>query len=469
MTTYTISGQMILSDFSGTSGVVTDIIDVDLSIVMPDPVNTFSYTVDGSGPGFLDSINFDLNGAYDIRITGVGVSVSREELFGFGVLAGTIETPNGSSTNDILVTEDVNDPINAMREYVFDLGGASAFPVFATPAQAEAYLSNITVLGGIESGPFLPDTPILFTDFPTSSVTEDDDFKGTVGNDVLLTGVGSDTVNGLAGDDIIDGGNGSDDLTGGGGDDIIIDGRGNDIAKGGGGNDIFIVSRGNDTLDGQAGNHDTADFSAFGGDLSVDLRISGAQTISNAAGTNTLISIENIVGGKGDDLIYGSAGSVQNGLFGFDGKDTIFAIAGDDLVDGGKGNDRLYGNSGDDDIYGGLGRDTMIGGSGDDTFFFVTANDSKKGSAIRDRIQDFDRGSDIVDMSGIDANSATGADDAFFFISTTFTDTAGEFRVVQVASQNKTIAQFDSDGDGVRDIEIQFAGILDLDASDFIL
>jgi serralysin len=70
-------------------------------------------------------------------------------------------------------------------------------------------------------------------------------------------------------------------------------------------------------------------------------------------GRDTLASIENVIGGAGNDSRLGNG--LGNALAGGNGADTL---------DGGIGNDRLTG---------GLGSDSLIGGTGLDEFVFDTA------------------------------------------------------------------------------------------------
>ncbi|MFV8184935.1 calcium-binding protein [Streptomyces sp. AF1B] len=107
-------------------------------------------------------------------------------------------------------------------------------------------------------------------------------------------------------------------------------------------------------VDGEAGN-DTinvgADGLAWGGD--------GKDTIFASGGDNI------VKGGAGDDTLHGGAGAQD--LSGDDGNDTLYGGTGDDSLYGGKGNDVIYGNSGNDTLYGNSGNDKLYGGPGTDT------------------------------------------------------------------------------------------------------
>jgi len=47
-------------------------------------------------------------------------------------------------------------------------------------------------------------------------------------------------------------------------------------------------------------------------------------------------------------------------IFGEAGRDRLYGMLGNDLLDGGTGNDRLYGSEADDTLIGGIGFDRII-------------------------------------------------------------------------------------------------------------
>ena len=74
-----------------------------------------------------------------------------------------------------------------------------------------------------------------------------------------------------------------------------------------------------------------------------------------------LLNIENLIGGSGDDLLYGNAR--PNKLEGGAGADQLFGEADNDMLIGGPGNDTLQGGLGIDMLNGGAGGDTLNGGA----------------------------------------------------------------------------------------------------------
>ena len=151
----------------------------------------------------------------------------------------------------------------------------------------------------------------------------DGDLRSLIEN--VNTGNGADTIIGNQTGNIIRSGGGND----------IVDGRaGNDTLIGGAGNDFLTGGYGTDSYDGGSG-QDTVTFHGNVG-WTIDL---GAETARVGSITETLVSIENAIGGNGDDHITGS--SASNRLFGSNGDDTLI---------GGAGIDRYYGGSGSDTV-----------------------------------------------------------------------------------------------------------------------
>jgi len=119
------------------------------------------------------------------------------------------------------------------------------------------------------------------------------------------------------------------------------------------------------------------------------------------------VTIENVIGGDGNDSITGSAGNnVLDGGLGI-GNDSIDGGAGNDTISGGGGDDHLIGGAGADSIDGGAGTDTIIGGTGNDTLLGGDGND----------------GFSYTFGDGIDAISGGQGTDALSIIGTTANNT----------------------------------------------
>lgn len=118
-----------------------------------------------------------------------------------------------------------------------------------------------------------------------------------------------------------------------------------------------------------------------------------------------------IVGGRGDDNLFGMSGDdvVKGGA----GNDKIWGNAGNDELRGGQGNDDLKGGSGDDKIFGGAGDDVIDGNSGDDVIRGGGGSDTINGSAGNDVIYD-GGGHDRVDAGSGDDVMFAGAGNDFY-------------------------------------------------------
>jgi serralysin len=128
---------------------------------------------------------------------------------------------------------------------------------------------------------------------------------------------------------------------------------------------------------------------------SYDIRMNNLKNDPNAGrlvdnvGIAYGVTIENAVGGSGNDVIIGNAAS-----------------------------NRIDGRGGNDVISGGKGIDYVTGGEGSDTFI-ADINGAmvvtKKGQLSLDVITDFVSGTDKIDLSAIDANVSKSGDQAFVF------------------------------------------------------
>ena len=117
-----------------------------------------------------------------------------------------------------------------------------------------------------------------------------------------------------------------------------------------------------------AGGNDTLDFSGYSQTQTIDLNAGDFSSVGGLTGNVSIaqgVTIENAIGGSGDDSIVGNA--ANNFIQGMDGNDTVMAGVGNDTIDGGAGRSYLRGEDGDDSIQGGAGFDDINGNKGDDT------------------------------------------------------------------------------------------------------
>ncbi len=154
-------------------------------------------------------------------------------------------------------------------------------------------------------------------------------------------------------------------LTGNTLDNIVTGARGNDRLFGVDGNDTLVGDMGyigNDLLDGGAGT-DVASYAGASTGVTVTIQ-AGAQN-TGGGGTDTLVSIEGLIGSDFDDALMGDTS--DNSLAGGAGDDTLNGLGGNDQLSGDDGDDVLNGGAGNDRLDGGIGTDTLAGGDGDDT------------------------------------------------------------------------------------------------------
>lgn len=283
----------------------------------------------------------------------------------------------------------------------------------------------------------------------------DNFLEGTGAADTLLGLAGDDTLTGLGGADLLVGGGGIDWLAGGPGNDTLdagftgyadyraaasplsidlkqgrafstsegsdrlvgvlnvlgsahddriygnarandLRGRaGNDLLSGFGGDDTLDGGPGMDTLLGGAGT-DTARYASHQLGMRINLAAQFADAINGTPAMRDFFkSIENAIGGRGDDSLIGSAlgQSLDGGL----GDDTVSGAGGSDVLAGGRGEDLLRGGTGNDSLLGATivfpvsgeddpnsdafmdaliddGRDTLDGGAGSDTVVVPSAD-----------------------------------------------------------------------------------------------
>ncbi len=308
---------------------------------------------------------------------------------------------------------------------------AGEWNYFGTPLVAT--VSAIDVQPGV-LGDFGPDAgePVIVGPEPADDM--DNDVFGTDGDDIL---------DGKGGNDSISGGAGNDTLFGGTGDDTLDGGAGNDLLFGGDGTDTLILDAGQDVLDGGAG----FDWLRADGPtaITVDLAKTGIQT--TGYGKDTIVNIENVMGGSGADKIYGNGGN--------------------NMIVGRDGNDLIHGRGGADVLVGGMGRDVLYGGSNDgrtDVFVFNTVKESSVGKQ-RDVIHDFASGIDKIDLRGMDPKSFLSGDQSFEYSGST----AKAYSVWQVYSRSDVIVRGDVNGDKIADFEIQLTNLASLTMNDFLL
>ena len=197
----------------------------------------------------------------------------------------------------------------------------------------------------------------------------DADLTGPGGGVIPTIGAELVTVSALSGDDTVSG----EQAVSGSGAPVpapisleLLGGDGDDTLKGGSFDDTLDGNVGADFLKGNGG-IDTSTYAKRVLHLRVD--IAGALDGTDAdndgvaeEGDTTTGDVENLIGGKGPDLLIGS--DAINVLTGNDGNDELRSLGAVDSLDGGAGTDKLVGGLRNDIEHGGPGNDTFDQGAG---------------------------------------------------------------------------------------------------------
>jgi Ca2+-binding RTX toxin-like protein len=339
---------------------------------------------------------------------------------------------NGESEDDFLVPGTGEDILNGGEDTDWLVLDDSVGPVTVDLAafQAREASGDSDTVFGIENVAGSPEGDEISGD------DADNWLVGMDGDDVLIGGGGNDHFDGEQGSDTLDGGAGNDLLNGdgllhissgtdtasyvsasdgvevsllreyqwqntvGAGTDKLMNIENltgsafQDVLTGDGGANVLDGGAASDTLDGKGGS-DTASYERTNGPVTVDL---ANRTSSGTSGTDTLLSIENVVGSAYDDTLLGD--HLANVLDGGSGSDTASWLSASgpvtvNLVTGRSGGaggadtlrsiervvgsdgyaDTLIGNAysnglegrgGNDWLEGGAGADTLDGGEGED-------------------------------------------------------------------------------------------------------
>jgi len=338
-----------------------DTVDYSLSIdgiIVNLLKTTVQYVSGGSGSDTLISIENLAGSQFDDRLTGNQRANNLTGLNGDDLLSGNggtdvidagtgNDTVYGGSGNDRFIGDMAGDDryfggagIDTL-DYSASTEGI-AVSLITTVPQLISTGSGVDVLNSIES--------LVGSQF-------NDNISGNLLDNRLRGLGGADSLSGRHGDDVIDGGDGDDTLTGGNGDDALLGGAGNDSVLGGIGNDRFIGDMaGDDRYFGGAG-VDTLDYSESIDPITVNLVTTVAQHISTGSGTDTLNSIEYLLGSPFSDILIGNAAANR--------------------------------------LNGGHGNDSLSGGAGADRFVFDTAINIDN----IDTLTDFSVGKDLIVLS----------------------------------------------------------------------
>jgi len=279
---------------------------------------------------------------------------------------------------------------------------------FADAFQFQGGSGDETMTGGagIDTVTYLTALAGITVDLGTGSATS------TLGGDAA--GIGNDTLISI---ENVTGGDYADTLIGSSADNQLTGGKGNDTLDGGSGTDTAVFS-GNEAdytirYDAAAHAYTIADKSADrdGTDTVINTEKfhfadgygftggPGDETITGGTGHDTIVYLTALAGIT-VDLLHGTATTTAGGDAAGIGTDSLVSI---ENVIGGDYNDIITGNSSDNRLEGGKGNDTLVGGGGTDTAVFsgnladydVSYNEATDTYTITDKIAGRD-GTDSV-------------------------------------------------------------------------
>ena len=172
---------------------------------------------------------------------------------------------------------------------------------------------------------------------------------------IINLALNSFTIDGTAGTTT-----GFENAIGGDGNDQFTGSTANNLLEGWRGNDSLVGGLGDDQINGGAG---TGDRAFFTGAVAATVNLNLIVAQNTGYGLDTLLGIENITSGNGNDRLTGNA--LGNSLS---------AGIGIDILDGGSGADALFGGDDNDSLTGGIGNDRIDGGAGTGDRAFFTGS-----------------------------------------------------------------------------------------------
>lgn len=309
----------------------------------------------------------------------------------------------------------------------------------------------------------------------------DDVIFGEGGDDSLIGGEGNDVLSGGDGDDRLFGEAGHDVLSGDAGDDVLEGGAGNDTLSGGAGVDVVVGSDGDDVyVAGLQPVLQMRELPALPAAPAAPVEIAAAAGPDTTApdATTSSTTISPAIVDDGDDVVHGGEGS--------DTYDASFATSAVviDLQAGRAsgeeiGEDHLtsienaVGGAGDDMITANSAVNILYGQGGHDTFVFGSVASIGNSGAGFDQIRDFDVG-DKVDLSKLERElGRLYFDDGETSLELNRDDHKTLVKLykkmIDDDDQEHQVLQLVTDIDGDQDYEIIIISAQDLDADDLIL
>ena len=388
MTMITFTGLTVTFDNSDNA---VSVGPTRISLIVDSAASTFSYSITDSSESlpWVDIVGDPIQVQLDGQRIDTGANSN------FEVSIGRVTSPAGTTVVLDLWLDRGSDSV----DFFFALDGAD-LPAITTLAQWNAFEASITSVGQA-TGAFAPGQNILWSTFNGATLTEDDEYIGTLGRDVFDGGIGDDYFASSRGNDVYRGGAGADQVTFRGdptgvtanlATGVATDGWGHtdrlisiEMLRGSMFDDTFIGKVGTQIFRGIAGDDfinggkgfDQVRYDRdanYGGTSGGSVHLGKGTATDGFGDTDTLRSIENARGSDFNDVLIGSGG--RNVLQGEDGNDRLSGLNGNDTLDGGRGRDVLIGGAGDDILTGGAQADKFVfaGAFGNDTITDFQAN-----------------------------------------------------------------------------------------------
>lgn len=456
------------SDSSFVDIAAVEIDGVNYALFNNDPTQPLSVISENLGAGnFYDNKNGDLSIEYDglsapLRIVGsldagltehtirIAIADTGDMLLDSGLFLSNLQVRDASYSDGIVLISGYDDLL---------MGGAGNDSLDGMLGQdtLDGGAGDDKMNGGAGDDVYVVDSLL---DVITEAAGEGSDTVQSSITYTLLSNVenlgltGANAINGVGNalGNLVSGNLAANTLSGLAGEDTLLGGDGNDTLVGGAGKDTLDGGRGNDQLDG-GDDVDTVSYETAVTQVVVDLSKTTAQD-TRAAGYDTLLNIENVIGGTANDYLFGNAS--DNVLDGGEGTDSMRGGLGNDtfIVDnegdvvvelqnqgtdmvlsdvswtlgacienltltgtedinatgnnpssGGSGNNVIIGNAGSNVINGRGGVDTLTGGAGRDYFVFDT--DLVVGEV--EQITDFNAADDILRLDASKVFTAINA------------------------------------------------------------
>lgn len=361
-----------------------DTIEASVTYNLPANVENLKLTGSNTINGVGNALNNQLDGSKNPgtnQLSGglgddtyiVDVNDVVQEMAGEGNDTVAFTKPGNYKLADYQQVENI-----ALEDWAFELNGPNSISGNELDNVVTGNSASNTLIGGAGND-------VIYDCSKEGSRKIDSSQYGLVNDqDQLIGGLGNDVLISYSGADTLDGGEGDDNLTGGKGDTTFVFGHsyGHDRLMSDSGDWGASYSGDRILLTSDVHASDVL-FSRNGTNLSISLR--GSTDVFDVENffldatslelANTIEKIEFYDGSFWNSstiisrLLSGNANLPTSGndlIAGSGGDDNIDALEGNDVILGDSGNDTLNGNHGDDSLFGGLGNDTLVGGAGND-------------------------------------------------------------------------------------------------------